>query len=77
MWVLEAQPLGSTDDRSPAVQNLRHYLVAGSHFVGRNSTAEHSGIVVEEDKSISRQHAVVTVSYAAPPTFRVKGIAWC
>ena len=74
MWVLEAQPFGSTDERSATCQKIRHYLPAGLHVVGRNHAAGHSCIVVEKDKSISRQHATVNVCYATP-FLRVKGTA--
>lgn len=76
MWMLEAQSLGSNDERSVRVQTIRHYITAGSHVVGRNVTAGQSSITVEEDKSISRGHAVVSVEYAEPACFKVKG-AFC
>lgn len=76
MWMLEAQSLGSSDERSVRVQTIRHYLTAGSHVVGRNITAGQSNIIVEEDKSISRGHAVITVEYAGQVRFKVKG-AFC
>ena len=76
MWILEAQSLGSSDERSVRVQTIRHYLTAGSHVVGRNVTAGQSNIIVEEDKSISRGHAIVTVDYAEQACLKVKG-AFC
>ncbi len=72
MWILEARPSGSTDERSLAAQQVRHYLPAGLHVVGRTQAIGQSCIVVDEDKSISRQHATVTVNYTSP-LFRVKG----
>lgn len=71
MWVLEAQPSGSTDERSLAAQQVKHYLPAGLHVVGRTQAIGQSCIVVDEDKSISRQHATVTVDYTSP-LIRVK-----
>ncbi|DBA65594.1 TPA: hypothetical protein ACH3X2_002660 [Trebouxia sp. C0005] len=71
MWVLEAQPSGSTDERSLAAQQVKHYLPAGLHVVGRTQAIGQSCIVVDEDKSISRQHATMTVDYTSP-LFRVK-----
>ena len=75
MWVLEAQSLGTSDERSLAAQHYKHYLIEGSHTVGRNATPGRSSIVVPEDKSISRQHGTVTVSYNATSSIRVKGSA--
>ena len=72
MWILEAQSLGSADERSYRVQSLKHYLTAGTHLVGRNLAAGQSSIVVEEDKSISRGHATITVAYAQA-RFKIKG----
>lgn len=72
MWILEAQSLGS-DERSIRVQTIKHYLVAGSHVVGRNLAVGQSNIVVEEDKSISRGHAVINVAYAEQAGFKIKG----
>lgn len=71
MWVLEAQRFNSGDERSEAAQTCKHYLVAGTHTVGRQ--LGQSTVVVEEDKSISRSHAVLTVSYGADERLRVKG----
>ena len=76
MWILEAQPSGSTDERSLAAQQVKHYLPAGLHVVGRSQAIGQSCIVVDEDKSISRQHATVTVDYSSP-LFRVKGDPSC
>ncbi len=76
MWVLEAQPSGSTDERSLAAQQVKHYLPAGLHVVGRTQAIGQSCIVVDEDKSISRQHATVTVDYTSP-LFGVKGNSSC
>ena len=70
MWLLEAQPLGSTNEGARALQTLRQYLISGTHIVGRNQAA---GISIEDDKSISRQHALVYVDYRADSSFRVKG----
>lgn len=71
MWVLEAQSFGVNDERSQATQTCKHYLTAGSHVVGRQ--AGQCALVVEEDKSISRSHAIVTVSYADDGQCLVKG----
>ncbi len=76
MWVLEAQPSGSTDERSLAAQQVKHYLPAGLHVVGRTQAIGQSCIVVDEDKSISRQHATVTVDYTSA-LCRVKGNPSC
>lgn len=73
MWILEAQSLGSNDERSVRVQTTRHYLTAGSHVVGRNVTPGQSNIIVAEDKSISRGHAVINVKYAEQASFQVRG----
>lgn len=75
MWVLEAQSFGSNDERSQATQTGKHYLTAGSHVVGRQ--LGQCALVVEEDKSISRSHAVVTVSYANGGQCVVKGKHTC
>ena len=69
--MLEAQSFGSNDERSAATQTCKHYLTAGSHVVGRQ--IGQCAIVVEEDKSISRSHAVVTVSYDSAGLCNVKG----
>lgn len=61
MWVLQAQTFSSNDERSQATQTAKHHLTAGSHVVGRQ--AGQCALVVEEDKSISRSHAILTVSY--------------
>ena len=74
MFVLEAQSLGSSDERSPAAQHERHYLSEGTHIVGRNATPGKSSIIIQEDKSISRQHGTVTVSYGGTSLIRVKGV---
>ena len=71
MWVLEAQSFGSNDERSAATQTCKHYLTAGSHVVGRQ--IGQCAIVVEEDKSISRSHAVINVSYDNGGLCNVKG----
>ena len=73
MWVLEAQSLGSNDERSVRVQTIKHYLTAGSHVVGRNVTAGQSNVIIEEDKSISRGHAVISVAYAEQVCLKVRG----
>lgn len=73
MWILEAQSLGSSDERSVRVQTIKHYLTAGSHVVGRNITAGQSCVIIEEDKSISRGHAVISVAYGEQACFKVRG----
>ena len=75
MWILEAQSLGSSDERSLAAQHEKHYLTEGAHIVGRNAVPGKSSIVIPDDKSISRQHGLVTVSYKATSSIRVKGAA--
>ena len=73
MWILEAQSLGSSDERSVRVQTIKYYLTAGCHVVGRNVTAGHSSVIIEEDKSISRSHAVISVAYGEQAGFKVRG----
>ena len=73
MWVLEAQSLGSSDERSVRVQTIKHYLTAGSHVVGRNVTAGQSSVIIEEDMSISRGHAVISVASGEQACFKVRG----
>ena len=73
MWILEAQSLGSSDERSVRVQTCKHCLTAGCHVVGRNVTAGHSNVIIEEDKSISRGHAVISVAYGEQACFKVRG----
>ena len=75
MWFLEAQSLGSSDERSSAAQHEKHFLIEGAHIVGRNAVPGQSSIGIQEDKSISRQHGMVTVSYTATSSIRVKGVA--
>lgn len=76
MWILEAQSLGSSDERSVRVQTCKHCLTAGCHVVGRNVTAGHSNVIIEEDKSISRGHAVISVAYGEQACFKVRGASF-
>jgi hypothetical protein len=60
LWLLEAKPF-VVDDRSIAVQTVKYWLKPGTVIVGRKGQAE---LAVEEDKSISRKHAEITIPQA-------------
>ena len=60
LWLLEAKPFAE-EDRSAAASSVKFWL-AGPHaalVVGR--AGPHTDLAVEEDKSISRKHAEITV----------------
>jgi hypothetical protein len=58
LWLLEAKSYPD-ETRSPAAKEARHLLKPGTYKVGRK--AGEVDIVIQEDNSISRQHAVIIV----------------
>ncbi|KAL4442023.1 hypothetical protein ABPG77_011284 [Micractinium sp. CCAP 211/92] len=59
LWLLEAKAF-QQEDRSEAARSVHFWLRPGGYVVGRQG----ADIVVEEDKSISRRHAELTVPRA-------------
>ncbi len=71
LWLLEAKAF-QQEDRSEAARSVHFWLRPGGYVVGRQG----ADIVVEEDKSISRRHAELTVPRAVQggdPHIVVKG----
>ena len=56
LWLLEAKPF-ATEERSEKASTVKFWLRPGTAIVGRQV----SDVPVEEDKSISRKHAEITV----------------
>ena len=70
LWLLEAKPF-ATEERSEKASTVKFWLRPGTAIVGRQG----SDVPVEEDKSISRKHAEVTVLPAKE--WRLEGGAPC
>ena len=56
LWLLEAKCF-QQDDRSSAAYSVKYWLKPGNLVVGRQGAE----VQVDEDKSISRKHAEITV----------------
>lgn len=57
LWLLEAKAFAE-DDRSPTAYSVKYWLTPGGPYIVGRMGAD---ICVEEDKSISRKHAELTV----------------
>jgi hypothetical protein len=72
LWLLEAKPF-TQEDRTEVATSVAFWLKPGTYVVGKRG---HADLPIEEDKSISRKHAEITVpTSGSQPHILLKGAA--